>query len=97
LSSEERPNENATQVGKATGQSTENNPINKEDVSRLANKLEGLDFPTDKAKILSFVKQNQSPGEMNIVEMLQSILTDDKQYPSVYEVEKQAGLLKQEK
>jgi Protein of unknown function (DUF2795) len=97
LSSEERSNENAVQVGKATGQSTENKPIDKENTSRLANKLEGLHFPADKAKILSFVRQNQSPGEINMVEMLQSILTDDKQYPSVYEVEKQAGLVEQEK
>ena len=88
------------QVGDATGQSPENRPVDKEGASKVANLLEGLDFPADKAKILSFVNKRQSPGEVEydtITEKLQNNLTDNKQYANVYEIEKQAGLVKREK
>jgi len=62
--------------------------------------LEGLDFPADKSKILSFVNQKLSPGQEgnnDILHKLQNNLTDNKQYANVYEIEKQAGLVTQEK
>lgn len=90
--------ENEGQVGDATSQSPENRPVDKESASKLADLLEGLNFPADKAKILSFVNKRQSPGEVeydDITETLQNNLTDNKQYANVYEIEKQAGLVKQ--
>ena len=62
--------------------------------------LEGLDFPADKSKILSLVNQKLSPGQEgnnDILHKLQNNLTDNKQYANVYEIEKQAGLVTQEK
>lgn len=80
---------------------TENKPIDTTEASKLANMLEGLDFPADKAKILSYVNQKKSPREVQYSDILQILLqrnlTDNKQYPNVYEIEKQAGLVTQEK
>ena len=77
---------------------TENKPVDRNKASKLANMLEGLDFPADKPKILSFLNQKFS-GEpkSDIVQKLQDNLTDNKQFESVYEIEKQAGLVTQEK
>jgi hypothetical protein len=61
--------------------------------------LEGLDFPADKAKILTFVNQNYPNGQAegsedsDITQKLQNNLTDSIQYANVYEIEKQAGLV----
>ena len=93
-------NEYEGQVGDATGQSPENRPVDKQSASKLAILLEGLNFPADKAKILSFVNKRQSPGESeydDITDRLQNNLTDNKQYANVYEIEKQAGLVTEEK
>jgi hypothetical protein len=92
--------ENKDQVGEATGQSTENRPTDRQKASILANALEGLDFPADKAKILSFVNQNSPNGQMKnseITQKLQDNLTDNKQYANVFEIEKQVGLVTKEK
>ena len=65
--------------------------------------LEGIDFPADKAKILSYVSKNYPNGQMEdsedseITQKLQNNLTDNVQYANVYEIEKQAGLVRQEK
>lgn len=88
------------QVGDATGQSPENRPVDRKSASKLANLLEGLNFPADKATILSFVNKRQSPGESeydDITDRLQNNLTDNKQYANVYEIEKQARLVTEEK
>ena len=84
----------------ATGQSTENRPTDREKASTLANVLKGLDFPADKEKILSFVNQNSSnrqTGNSDITQRLQDKLTDNKQYSNVFEIEKQVGLVTEEK
>lgn len=85
------------QLGEKTGQSTENRPTDTEKASKLANVLEGLDFPADKAKILSFVSQNSGANTEvgDIRQRLESNLTDNKQYTNVYEIEKQAGLVRE--
>ena len=77
---------------------TENKPVDRNKASKLANMLEGLDFPADKPKILSFINQKFS-GEpkSDIIQKLQDNLTDNKQFENVYEIEKQAGLVTQEK
>ena len=60
--------------------------------------LEGLDFPADKPKVLSYLNQKFS-GEpkSDIIQKLQDNLTDNKQFENVYEIEKQAGRVTQEK
>jgi hypothetical protein len=75
---------------------TENKPIDRNKASKLANMLEGLDFPADKPKILSYVNQKRSgTPENDIIQILQNNLTDNKQYDNVYEIERQAGLVTQ--
>ena len=78
---------------------TENKPVDRTKASKLANMLEGLDFPADKPRILSYVNEKMSgqSQDSDIVQKLQNNLTDNKQFNNVYEVEKQAGLVKQEK
>jgi hypothetical protein len=77
---------------------SENIPTDKEKASKLANMLEGLDFPADKPKIMSYLNQKQSAESDNdIIQKLQNNLTDNVQYANVYEIEKQAGLVAQEK
>jgi cell division protein FtsL len=80
----------------------ENKPVDRTKASRLANMLEGLNFPADKPKILSYLKQqlylNQKVSEQpekDIIQSLENNLTDNKQYENVYEIEKQAGLVAQ--
>jgi hypothetical protein len=80
---------------------TENNHIDKARGSKLAKTLEGLHFPVDKSKILSYVTQKKSPREAqynNTLQiLLQKNLTENKQYHNIYEIEKQAGLDTQQK
>ena len=80
---------------------TENKLVDKASGSKLANMLEGLHFPADKAKILSYVNQKQSPREAQYNDILKTLLhnslTDNKQYHNVYEIENQAGLITQDK
>jgi hypothetical protein len=79
---------------------TENKPVDKTKASKLANMLEDLDFPADKPKILFHVNQRFSSGKIQdngLISILQNNLTDNKQYENVYEIEKQAGLVTQEK
>ncbi|HYY86148.1 MAG TPA: DUF2795 domain-containing protein [Nitrososphaeraceae archaeon] len=76
----------------------ENKPVDRNKASKLANLLEGLDFPADKPKILSYLNQKLSnTPENDIIQNLENNLTDNEQYQNVYEVERQAGLVQQEK
>jgi hypothetical protein len=77
----------------------ENKPVDRTKASKLARMLEGLDFPADKPKILSYVNEKLSgqSQESDIVQKLQNNLTDNKQFNNVYEIEKQAGLVTQQK
>lgn len=76
----------------------ENKPTDRNKASKLANMLEGLDFPADKPKILSYINEKLSgqSQDSDIVQKLQNNLTDNKQFNNVYEIEKQAGLVTQE-
>ena len=73
----------------------ENKPTDRNKASKLANMLEGLDFPADKPKILSYINEKLSgqSEDSEIVQKLQRNLTDNKQFNNVYEIEKQAGLV----
>ena len=75
----------------------ENKATDRTKASKLANMLEGFDFPADIPKILSYLNQNFSEQENEIIQRLQNNLTDNKQFENVYEVEKQAGLVTQQK
>ena len=69
-------------------------PVDRTKASKLANILEGLDFPADKPKILSYLNQKLSgEPESDIIQKVQNSLTDNKQFENVYQIEKQAGLV----
>ena len=76
-----------------------NRPLDRTKVSNLASMLEGLDFPADKPKTMSYVNQNLSgvTQDSEILQKLQNNLTDNKRLNKVYEIEKQARLETQEK
>jgi hypothetical protein len=61
--------------------------------------LEGLDFPADKPKIFTYVKEKLSEQNQDseIVQWLENNLTDNKQFNNVYELEIQAAVITQEK
>ena len=76
---------------------SENIPTDREKASKLANMLEGLDFPADKPKIMSYLNQKQSAdSDKDIIQKLQNNPTDNKKFENVYEIEKQAGLVREE-
>lgn len=55
--------------------------------------LEGLDFPTNKDKIISYIEQKagDNTADENVLMKLQKI--EDKQYENVAEIAKNAGLV----
>jgi hypothetical protein len=59
--------------------------------------LEGLDFPTNKDKIISHLEQKagNNTTDENVLIKLQKI--DDKRYENVAEIAKDAGLVHYEK
>lgn len=86
-------NKNVDRVGDATNQSPTNKPVDKEYASKMANLLQGLDFPADRAKIISHVNDKLSSDESNdLREILQSNLKE-KEYSNVYEIEKEVRLV----
>jgi hypothetical protein len=71
------------------GQRKEVNVESYSKVASLGQVLKDLDFPTNKARILEFVKMRNANGD--ILSSLQRI--KDKQYQNVSEVAKAAGLV----
>ena len=61
--------------------------------SELANLLKDMEYPTDKSKILSFVKSIGNTDK-NIMELLEKI--DDKQYSNSAEVVSASGLVERQ-
>jgi hypothetical protein len=97
----------------ATGQKTSHisSPVNEarnvELASRLANLLEGLEFPVTKSKVKDYIKQrsqilqqiegplNGTGDDNNILNIIENTLSKDSktQYNNAYEIEKAAGLV----
>ena len=78
-----------SEQGGVEGQRKEVNVESYSKVASLGQILKDLDFPTNKAKILEFVKMRNANGD--ILSSLQRI--KDKQYQNVSEVAKAAGLV----
>jgi hypothetical protein len=84
-----------------------NKARNIELASRLANLLEGLEFPVTKSKVKDYIKQrsqilqqierplNGTGDDNNILNIIENTLSKDSktQYNSTYEIEKAAGLV----
>ena len=63
------------------------------EATALARMLEGLDFPTNKDKIITHIEQRagDNTSDENVLMKLQKI--EDKQYENVAEIAKNAGLV----
>jgi vacuolar-type H+-ATPase subunit H len=89
---EDVPAEVQKVVSEEAGVEGQRKEVNVESYSKVASLgqiLKDLDFPTNKAKILEFVKIRNANGD--ILSSLQRI--DDKQYQNVSEIAKAAGLV----
>ena len=90
----------AIQMTAASTQEPVNEATNKDIASRMANMLEGIDFPVTKEEIINHIQKKKignTHGE-SLEDVLGSIhnnLQDDIKYDNVYEIEKAARLVVQ--
>jgi hypothetical protein len=87
----------AERAGDITGEPPTNKAVDRDKASKMANLLEGLEFPATKEEIRSHLNQ-KSPAIGNrindVLEAVENNLGDDKEYSSAYDVEVAAGLVK---
>jgi hypothetical protein len=87
----------AERMGDITGEPPTNEAIDRNKASKLANLLEGLEFPATKEKIRYHLNA-RSPSMANrindVVEAIENNLEEGKEYDSAYDVEVAAGLVK---
>ena len=85
--------------GDATGESADNVTNDIKKAAKLATLLEGISFPTNKERIKDHLNR-LSPSMGNrindVLEAIQNNLNDNVEYNSNYEIEKSAGLVKQQ-
>lgn len=88
----------AERVGDLTGQPPSSEAVDRDKASKMANLLEGLEFPATKEEIRKHVNA-KSPGMGNrindVLEAIENNLDDRKEYGSAYDVEVAAGLVEQ--
>jgi hypothetical protein len=91
-------NSSISRVGDITGEPPTNQPTDRDKAAKMANLLEGLQFPATKEDIKNHLNR-KSPAMGNrindIFEAIWNNLPDNDKvsYNSVYEVEKAAGLV----
>jgi hypothetical protein len=87
----------AERAGDITGEPPTNEDRDHDKASKLANLLEGLEFPATKEEIRNHLN-TRSPSMGNrindVVEAIENNLDDDREYGSTYDVEVAAGLVK---
>jgi hypothetical protein len=87
----------AERVGDIRGEPPTNETSDRNTASKMANLLEGLEFPTTKEEIKDHINR-KSPSMGNrindVMEAVQNNLREDIQYNSVYDVEIAARLVK---
>jgi hypothetical protein len=87
----------AERVGDMTGEPPSNIADNMDKASKMANLLEGLEFPASKEEIRRHVnmKSPEAGNRINdVLEAIENNLDDRKRYDNTYEVEVAAGLVK---
>ena len=90
-------NSKAERVGDITGEPPTNEAMDRNKASKLANLLEGLEFPATKEEIRNHVN-TRSPSMANrindVVEAIENSLDEGRKYGSAYDVEVAVGLVK---
>jgi hypothetical protein len=83
-------------VGDVTGQPPTNRAVHKVAASRLANLLEGMNFPATKKKIRNHLsaESRQDNVKREIMAAIEDRLDDNAIFDSAYDVELAAGLVK---
>ena len=88
----------AERVGDIRGEPPTNETVNRNIASKMANLLEGLQFPTTKEEDQGIHINRKSPSMGNrindVMEAVQNNLREDIQYNSVYDIEIAARLVK---
>jgi hypothetical protein len=86
----------ADRVGDITGEPPTNKAVDHDKAAKMANLLEGFEFPATKEKIRNHLN-TRSPSMGNrindVVEAIENNLDDDREYASAYDVEAAAGLV----
>jgi hypothetical protein len=86
----------AERVGDLRGEPATNEATNRESASKMANLLEGLQFPATKEDIRNHINK-KSPAMGNrindVLEAVHNNLEDGVRYSNVYDVELAAGLV----
>ena len=86
----------AERVGDITGEPPTNEAMDRNKAIKMANLLEGVEFPATKEKIRNHINA-RSPSMGNrindVVEAIENNLEDGKEYDSAYNVEVAAGLV----
>jgi hypothetical protein len=85
--------------GDVTGESAYNVTNDIKKAAKLATLLEGISFPTNKERIKDhLIRLSPSMGNRinDVLEAIQNNLDDNVEYNSTYEIEKSAGLVKQQ-
>jgi hypothetical protein len=87
----------AERVRDITGEPPTNEAMDRNKASKLANLLEGLEFPATKEEIKNHLNA-RSPSMANrindVVEAIENNLDEGREYGSAYDVEVAAGLVK---
>jgi hypothetical protein len=88
----------AKRVGDITGQPSTNEVTDRNNAAKMANLLEGLQFPSTKQKIMDHLNKKSSDIDNKVSHLLEAIennLSDGVEYDSAYEVERAIGLVEQ--
>jgi hypothetical protein len=87
-------------VGDITGEPPTNKATNRDTSSKMANLLEGLEFPATKEDSRNHInRKSPTMGNRNndVLEAIQNNLDDGVKYNSVYDIELAVGLVVQKK
>jgi hypothetical protein len=89
----------AERAGDLTGEPATNKPVNRDKASKMANLLEGIEFPATKDEIRSHLNR-KSPSMGNrindVLEAIENNLDGSRKYGSAYDIEVAAGLVQRE-
>jgi hypothetical protein len=83
-------------VGDLTGRPPTNEAIERNKAIKMANLLEGLEYPANKQQVLDHLnKQSPSMGNRinDVLEIIRNNLDDDLKYNSAFDIEKAVGLV----